>query len=97
MEKLLIAALVFMSCTLPLSQANGQAQMGAPADGEHYSVIKTTTITKAAPEFCGFNDPGLPHMGIFRQETRAYTEYKHGKLQRQWTATVDVFVRCHEP
>ena len=73
-----------------------ESSVGPPADGVHYTVASSSEVTKADATDCGYNDPGIPNMGIFRRERRDYEEFKEGKSVRRWQDTVDVFVRCHE-
>jgi len=73
-------------------QLNAQ-EMSQP-DGISYTVLSVTEIMKPCPGLCGYNDLGVPIMGIYRRELREYSEYQKGKLIRKWQKKVDVFVKC---
>lgn len=69
------------------------AEIGNP-DGISYKIL--FTIETAKPDIqCGFNDIGMPNIGIYDVETRHYTNYANGQLINQWTDTVEVFKRCN--
>ncbi|MGF6149794.1 aerolysin family beta-barrel pore-forming toxin [Pseudomonas fluorescens] len=68
--------------------------IGAP-DGTSYEILYTTQSYEPSPA-CGFNDLGLPNLGIYSSEARQYRTYANGQLVNQWQETVKTFVGCNQ-
>jgi hypothetical protein len=66
-----------------------------PSDGVTYSILSTREDRRATP-LCGYNDIGVPNTGVYRIESRLYTEYRTGSLVRTWQEDAETFVRCED-
>ena len=62
-------------------------------DGVHYRIDKVQKIHKQTTN-CGYNDLGVPNLGLFMRQFRTYFEYRGGRIVRTWSRTHDRFVRC---
>jgi hypothetical protein len=92
--KTLIATL--FAIALATGNVSAQGTIG-PANGVSYRVVSSHEVVKMDAARCGYHDLSLPNGGVFRVETRVYSEYSNGKLLRTWTQEAETFVRCYEP
>jgi hypothetical protein len=81
---------------LATGSASAQGTIG-PANGVSYRVISAHEVVKMDAGRCGYHDLSLPNGGVFRIESRFYSEYNNGRLVRTWSQEAEVFVRCYEP
>ena len=75
-----------------LLEAREQDTIGPP-DGISYVIVSNSEETVMDP-ICGYNDASFPNPAVFLVEARRYSEYREGKLVREWSETIRTFLRC---
>jgi hypothetical protein len=84
-----------LGLTLGLAGAShANAQRRYADDRISFEVLRSREVIQPCGEFCGDHGFRRPNDGLYRVETRLYSEWLRGRLVRTWTAKVDVFVEC---
>lgn len=61
-----------------------------------FEIVRSREIVRPCGDLCGFRGDELPAEGVFRIETRFYTEFRGGRVLRTWTEEFEVFLHCYD-
>jgi hypothetical protein len=61
-----------------------------------FEVVRSREIVRPCGELCGYRGGDRPAEGVFRIETRFYTEFRGGRVLRTWTEDFEVFLHCYD-
>ncbi len=61
-----------------------------------FEVVRSREIVRPCGELCGYRGGDRPAEGVFRVETRFYTEVRYGRVFRTWTEDFEVFLHCYD-
>lgn len=70
--------------------------IGPHPEGVSYEITATQQSTKPDPLNCGYNDLGMPILGLYEKQTRRYTKWANNQPVRYWVKSVDIFVDCQQ-
>jgi hypothetical protein len=59
-----------------------------------FEVVRSREIVRPCGELCGYRGGDRPSEGVFRLETRFYTEFRGGRVLRTWTEDFEIFLHC---